>query len=178
MKKLRIAIDIGHANGTGARGNGMEEHERCALFAELLRPMLESHGHTVKLFDYPTMSNRDDINATVAAVNRWGADLGISLHCDAADNHAASGAHVCYKSAAGLEIARPIAHHLGMLLPGRAEKVVKRDNLAMLNATRPAWVLCECGFITSPRDADTIRNHPQDIAAAIANGIRDYTAKL
>ena len=35
-----IIIDIGHARGTGARGNGLEEHERCVLLAEALETAL------------------------------------------------------------------------------------------------------------------------------------------
>lgn len=178
MKTLRIAIDVGHARGTGARGNGLEEHARCEVLAQLLRPMLERQGHVVRVFDFPQLTNRADINETVRAVNCWGADLGVSLHCDASDNAEAHGAHVCYKSAHGKVAADAVAHALCLLLPGRAEHVVKRDDLAMLNATRPAWILCECGFITNPEDAFVLQNQLDRVADAIAAGIKNYAAKL
>lgn len=54
MKKLRIAIDVGHARGTGARGNGMEEHERVEALAQVLAPLLEKQGHEVRVFDFPS----------------------------------------------------------------------------------------------------------------------------
>lgn len=33
---MKIAIDIGHARQTGARGCGLEEHALCARMAPLL----------------------------------------------------------------------------------------------------------------------------------------------
>lgn len=178
MKTLRIAIDVGHARGTGARGNGLEEHAVAEVLARHLQVALEGQGHTVRVFDYPQLSNRADINETVRAVNCWCADLGVSLHCDASDNGDAHGAHVCYKSALGKHAADAVAYQLALLLPGRAQRVVQRNDLAMLNATRPAWILCECGFITNEDDAVMMREHPDRIAAAIARGVKQYAERL
>lgn len=111
-------------------------------------------------------------------MNCWGASLGISLHCDASDNASAHGAHVCYKTAGGKQAAEPVAYQLALLLPGRAQRVVQRDDLAMLNATRPAWILCECGFITNESDAFVLREHLDQVAAAIALGVKQYAEKL
>ena len=82
-----------------------------------------------------------------------------------------SGAHVCYVSATGKRIAESIARYLSTLLPGRAERVQKRTDLYILTHTRAPWVLCECGFITNPRD---VQATPEAIATAIANGVSHY----
>ena len=115
--------------------------------------------------------------------------FGISLHMDAASttveevdeegeifvryevNPKPHGAHVCYVSATGKRMAQSIARELCTMLPGRAEQVKKRTDLYILNHTRAPWVLCECGFITNPKD---VQATPEAIATAIANGVSHY----
>ena len=174
---MNIAIDIGHARNTGAVGNGLEEHAVNTVIAPLLADRLRKYGHTVDIIDYPDKSNTDDLNATVRAVNAGGYDLCISLHCDSSDNPVARGAHVCYVSNGGMELAQCIAWHLCALLPGRAEMTVRRTNLAILSQTRPISVLCECGFITHLHDSKIQRDDPDSIAKAIADGVNDYTKR-
>lgn len=171
---MKIAIDIGHANGTGARGHGLEEHAVASRIAGYLRSDLLKIGYEVDVIDYPELSNTDDLNKTVKAANAGGYDLGVSIHCDCSDNPDAHGAHVCYFSASGGKLASDIAFHLCSFLPGRADQTVKRDNLAILKQTRPVWVLCECGFISNEYDAITMDTSPSIIARRIALGIRDY----
>ena len=82
-----------------------------------------------------------------------------------------SGAHVCYVSATGKRMAQSIARYLCTLLPGRAEQVQKRSGLYILTETRAPWVLCECGFITNPKD---VQATPEAVATAIASGVSHY----
>lgn len=168
-----IIIDIGHANGTGAKSMGYEEHETCCAIARYLREYLESAGHTVTIIDYPEMSNRDDLTATIRKANAMAdqTDFGISLHCDCSDNKEAHGGHVCYVSGTGRRIAANIASHLCELMPGRADKIVRRRGLQILNQTRAPWVLVECGFISNEHDRAILTRRPQDVARAIAAGI-------
>ncbi len=173
---MKIAIDIGHANNTGARGNGLEEHAVAVTIAECLAPMLQKLGAKVDVIDFPGMSNAQDLNATIKAANEGGYDFGISLHCDASDNPQAHGAHVCFYpgSVKGSRLAICIAEPLSRLLPGRANTVQSRPGLAVLKRTRCPWVLCECGFITNPENAALMKDHPGRIAEAIAEGVKDY----
>lgn len=173
MKKT-IAIDVGHARATGARGNGLEEHEVCTRIAEALRAELVAHGYEVCVVDFPGLSNGADLVATAKAVNAAGADLSVSLHCDASDNAGAKGAHVIYTSKRGGKCAEQIAKHLCALMPGRANRTVQRGNLYVLNNTKCPAVLCECGFITNKEDAYMQRHGVQTIALAIAQGVREY----
>ncbi|MBQ4593042.1 MAG: N-acetylmuramoyl-L-alanine amidase [Akkermansia sp.] len=189
MNRGHIIIDIGHARGTGAKGNGMEEHARCEQIAGHLRRKLEAAGYKVTVLDFPDKINRADLVATVEAANALPCAFGISLHMDAAEqavdvvdedgdhvvryipNPKPHGAHVCYVSATGKRMAQSIARELCTLLPGRAEQVQKRSGLYILTETRAPWVLCECGFITNPEDAAT---EPAQIATAIANGVSHF----
>lgn len=168
-----IIIDIGHANGTGAKSMGCEEHKTCCAIATHLREQLESTGHSVTVIDFPEMSNRDDLNATVREANAMAdqSDFGVSLHCDCSDNKAAHGGHVCYVSESGRILAERISQSLCRLMPGRVEKTVRRTGLQILNKTRVPWVLVECGFISNEHDRAVLTRRPQDLAHAIAAGI-------
>lgn len=191
---MKIAIDIGHAKNTGARWNGLEEHAVAVNIAERLAPMLQNLGAQVNVIDFPAQSNKEDLNATIQAANAGGYDFGISLHCDSSSrdvqywfpdghfeweveaNTEPHGAHVCFypRSVRGERLASCIAGYLAELLPGRANTVQARPLLAILRKTRCPWVLCECGFITNPENADMMKHHPERIANAIAEGVRDY----
>lgn len=81
---MNIALDIGHANNTGSRGNGLEEHATASVIVDHLAPMLRAQGHAVTVIDFPRMDNDDDLAATVRAINAGGFDISISLHCDSA----------------------------------------------------------------------------------------------
>ena len=50
-----------------------------------------------------------------------------------------------------------------------------RPGLAVLKRTRCPWVLCECGFITNPENATLMKDHPEAIAEAIAEGVKAYS---
>lgn len=172
---MKIALDIGHANGTGARGNGLEEHAVAEQITGNLAVILRAQGHQVDIIDFAERSNAGDLNETIRRANAGNYDFGVSIHCDCADNPQAHGAHVCYYTQSGRKLAEAIAKPLAGLLPGRAETTVKRTNLAILKQTRPVWVLCECGFISNRDDAALMRDCPDAIARRIAEGINNYT---
>lgn len=171
---MKIALDIGHAKGTGARAHGQEEHDLAERITHYLRRELEKKGHAVTVFDYPEMRNADDLATTIKAVNAESFDFGLSLHLDASDNAEAKGAHVCYLSEKGKKLAEAIAEPLCKVMPGRASKTVKRTNLAILKQTKPVWVLVECGFITHAGDCFILSTRPELIAKIIARGIEVY----
>lgn len=157
-----IVIDIGHSNGTGARGNGQEEHNLCVKVSGQLKTALTKHGHKVTVLDYPTLSNTADLNQTIKAANALkNVDFGISLHMDAFTNPNAKGGHVChYPSVSSKRIAKAIAESLASYMPGRASKVVARRDLAILKKTVRPWVLIELGFITSKVDIVKLMDNP------------------
>ena len=188
---MNIALDIGHANNPGSRGNGLEEHATASVIVDHLAPMLRAQGHDVTVIDYPYMDNGDDLAATVRAINAGNYDISISVHCDSSDSATACGAHVCHHrtyhddgsytdSARGKALAEAIAGPLCKLMPGRADHVQARpdrsckpnkSSLYVLRKTVPPAVLVECGFLTNPGDASVLRDTPGAIARAIAWGV-------
>lgn len=158
---MKILIDIGHANGTGARGHGYEEHALCAIVGQQLKKRLVKHGHSITVLDFPMLTNKEDLRRTISKANSTkGVTFGISLHMDAASNPKATGGHVIYTSEKGKQIAKAIAAPLTGYMTGRANKTVDRDDLAVLNQTRAPWALLELGFITSPEDIKKLVDNP------------------
>jgi len=171
---MKVAIDVGHARMTGARGNGQEEHDLCARMAPLLKAYLEEAGVQADVIDFPDLDNRGDLAATVRAINAGGYDASVSLHCDASDHAAACGAHVCYVSQRGEKLARAIAEPLCALLPGRAQRVVRRGDLYVLKHTVCPAVLAECGFITNEGDCHALVHEPGRLMRAVADGLKEF----
>lgn len=167
-----VIIDIGHANGTGARGNGMEEHAVNVIIGNKLKLMLENFGAKVTVLDFPEMDNGSELNKTVKEANKIkGAKVLISLHSDCSTSTSAKGGHVCYRSDASKSFARGVAKYLAALLPGRAETVVYRGNLAILKVSSCPSILVEGGFISNAHDSDIQKNQPEKIAEAYFNGL-------
>lgn len=176
MKSLVIALDIGHARGTGAVGvGGAQEHSLCTQLATQLAPAIRKSGHIVHVFDYPDMTNSQDLSATVAAINSLPhCDCVISLHMDASDNASARGAHTIFTSAGGEVLAELLADKVAAFFPGRYSKCMERDDLYMLNATRPPAVLIENGFITNASDLAKFKAELPDYVALIAEAVDAY----
>lgn len=170
-KAKTIIIDIGHANGTGSRGFGREEHASNEIVAQHLQRQLVEAGVNVIVLDFPEKDNSTDLNLTKSTANQIGADLLISLHHDASDSPSAKGAHVIYYRDSSRKYASAVAGQLADLFPGRAEKVVQRSNLAILKVNFDA-ILCESGFITNEHDNSIQKNHPDSIAKCIVSGLK------
>lgn len=180
MNTQLIAIDVGHARGTGARGNGLNEHEVCTDIGIMLKQELAARGVSAMVVDYPGKTNAGDLAETVRTVNKGNAQLCISLHCDASDNALAKGAHCIYVSEVGGKVAGYIARHLCARFPGRANRTVKRGGLYILNNTLCPAVLCECGFLTNRDDAARLATDEgkREAARAIAVGVVEYLRSL
>lgn len=188
---MKIAIDIGHAHGTGSCVNGLDEHAIATRVAEQLFAELTKLGHSVQVIDFPDASNASDLSHTIELANRVGFDVGLSLHCDCASHSATRGAHVCYyrryhgqsftDSASGKVLAKCIAAQLCPFMSGRANAIQARPDksrqlsgLAILSQTYMPWVLIELGFLSNEQDARILKDSPHILARLIAKGIDNY----
>lgn len=169
-KAKKIVVDIGHANGTGARGFGREEHASNVIIAQHLKQQLEAKGVNVVVLDFPESDNTTDLNLTKSTANSIGADLLISLHHDCSDSPSARGAHVIYYRDSSKKYAQAVAAELVKTFPGRSQTVVQRSNLAILKVNMDA-ILCESGFISNQHDAEIQKDHPEIIAKDIVTGL-------
>lgn len=187
---MKIAIDIGHADGTGAKFAGQEEHDTVEAFVynSLLPAFLKAGYEDTDVIDYPDKSNTDDLNQTVTAANARGYHVLISCHRDAASSSVGEdgfmqphGAHAIHfsNSTNGKLLANCIMNEAGLanMMPGRAEVVQARDGLAILRRTTCVSVLLELGFITNKEDRDFFDNHGDKIASCIVEGVKIYAGK-
>lgn len=171
-----VILDIGHANGTGARNKekGLEEHAINIVICAKLKEMLENYGAKVKVLDFPNLDNGPELSKTVREANAIsGAKVLVSLHSDCSDSKSAKGGHVCYYGEASKKWAEKLAKHIAELLPGRAEHVVNRPNLAILKVKSCPAILCEGGFISNDHDSEIQSKHPEQIAEAYFKGLTD-----
>lgn len=162
-----LFVIAGHGAGDpGACGNGFSEAERVRALATRIKAL---GGENVTLGDF----NRD-----------YYADGGINslnipkdweiaeLHMDSAAE-GAKGGHVIIK--AGFtpdKYDNALASFIGGILPGRANLIVGRSDLANPNraaARGYSYRLVEVGFITNAGDLSIFNNRMDDIARGILN---------
>ena len=108
--------------------------------------------------------------------NTWGADLFLSLHCNASVDASASGSEALVFSRFGTSysIAEVLLTALTEATGLRNRGVLIRPGLYVLRRTRMPAVLLELGFITNPSDAALLRDNPVLFAQGIYNGIVRY----
>lgn len=177
---MKIFLDPGHnhAGGdTGATGNGLKEQDVTFTIAEALRPLLEGYGHTV------TMSRNaltDSVGATEAIsireralmANEWGADLFISIHCNAYNGLARGTETLVYGiESPALVMAQRVQNAIVSAMGTVNRGVKARPDVGVLWRTNMPAFLVETAFIDNPSDATLLRNHAEGFAKAICHGV-------
>ena len=111
--------------------------------------------------------------AVCAESDSWGADIFVSLHCNAF-NTQARGTETLYKSFNGQRLANDIQSQIIRSINTVDRGVKKRDDLWVLNGTDATAVLVEMAFIDNEEDHAILTNDLDTIVRAIARGITDY----
>ena len=108
--------------------------------------------------------------------NTWGADLFLSLHCNASVNESVSGSEalVFERNSTAYRIAEVVLAAMTEATGLRNRGVLIRPGLYVLRRTAMPAVLLELGFITNAGDAALLRDNPGLFARGIYNGLRRY----
>lgn len=169
----KIFLDAGHGgNDPGASGNGLLEKNINLVVANRVKYHLQRHGQTV------AMSRADDSNPSLSArtnnANNWGADVLVSIHCNAFNNNAYGVETYCYK----LKY-RKLADCLqNRVLANKSlynfNRGVKEGDLHMVRESSMDAALIEMAFIDNTYDATILKSKQEDFAVAITKGILDY----
>ena len=162
-----IFVIAGHGAGDpGASGNGYTEAERVRALAAKIKAY---GGDDVTVGDTSRNWYADNGISTLSISKSWQI---IELHMDSAAA-SARGGHVIINS--GFEPDKydtALAAFISGILPGRAQTIVKRNDLA--NPKRAAakgypYRLLECGFISNTQDVKIFNEKTDEIAKGILN---------
>ncbi len=105
---MKIFINPGHGGSDcGAVGNGLKERDVALKIGKRVEGYLRAVGYETKLFQYNGLQEICD------AANAFGADLFVSIHCNAANGKARGTETYCfYGSTAGRKLANAIQRQL------------------------------------------------------------------
>lgn len=175
---MKVFLNPGHApNGNpdpGACGQGLRECDVVKDAADLAAGYLTAAGVEV-------VGNiqSDSLGEICEAANESGADIFVSIHCNAF-NGTANGTEVeVYpESTAGASLGSCIQRQIVESLGTTDRGLKERPNLYVLKHTDMPAVLVELAFIDNEEDAALLRNNQDDFARAVARGITDYEQTL
>lgn len=175
--------------GTVGSYSGVDESKTALNVGKKLKKELEKRGYLV----YMTRTSQDvDISNKERAefANGKKADLMISLHCDATDDHSVTGAHTISISKNN-EYCSYLYNYSNLLAKCVVDEYCKktdidnrgvsyRNNLTTLNWSEMPSIMLEMGFISNMQQ-DTLLNHSDFqnmMAKGIANGIDRYFSNV
>lgn len=183
---MKIFLDAGHNYShcdKGAYWNGLKEQDLTFQIASKLKPLLENYGHSVKM---SRNKITDTIGSTVSASlteralmsNDWGADLFVSIHCNAYNSIVRGTEVLVYsKNSSAYKVAERVLNSIVYKLGTVSRGVKERPDLAVLKKTKAPALLVETAFIDNLHDAKLLTERQDDFAKAICDGIIGETVK-
>ncbi|WP_017531212.1 MULTISPECIES: N-acetylmuramoyl-L-alanine amidase [Pelosinus] len=162
-----IAIDPGHGGiDSGANANNVDEKEITLTISTKLASLLQQYGAKVILtreadVDYYTKGKggkRNDLLERAKIINHSGAELYVSIHCNAYRGASLSGAQVFYnpKFEMNKALATRLQHVLKEFPPGNKRQVKEDLHILLLNEINIPGVLVEAGYLTNKEEASLL----------------------
>lgn len=176
-----ICIDPGHGGlDNGAMYDYMEEDDTNLSVCYLLRCCLKDKGFEVYMTRESDVYTKLQDRCNIA--NVIGADLFLSIHCDAFHNETVKGISTHIYTEASVEtevIASDIHMALIKRFPDHANRGLKRSGFYVLKHTKMPAVLIECEFLSNPETRSFLKEPENQfaIANAIADAIKKYHEK-
>ena len=180
---MKVFINPGHDleydSGAVNPNTGMRECDVVAEIGERLKGYLEAVGIETEMLQSDNLyydSNYSDRPIPVCeAANNSGADVFVSIHCNAANGNAKGTETFVYSwGGASTTLANCVQNQILNAL-GTIDRGIKvRNDLIVLKRTNMPAILVETAFIDNDSDAELLTNNRDDFAAAIARGITDF----
>ena len=178
----KLTIDPGHGGkDPGAVGPAEVQEKVITLavakkVADILRQIMTTI--LTRDADYALGSSLGgDLSARANKANQTGADVFISIHCNAATDPSAHGTetHCHPKSVRGKTLAGMIQSRLVPAL-GLTNRGVKESNFAVLRQTQMPAALVELAFVSNPTEEALLESEAfqNKAALAIAQGVCDF----
>lgn len=173
---MLIYLDAGHSGDIepGACADGVRECDVNLVFAMELGKHLEDLGHNVAYYRQSSTAETE-LYDRVRHANRYGADLYVSVHCNAFTDPVANGAEAfvcndgCLQAKAYAEEMLAAVCSVG----GMRNRGVKTANFYVLRQTDMPAVLLELGFLTNSADRERLTSitWQHDVSKAVAAAI-------
>ena len=166
MAKIYLSPSSQHENPYAY--GGTNEAAQCMKIAQACEVALKRCGFNVAVGG-GTMYTR------VPDSNKWGADLHVAIHTNAANGKTTGTRCYGYRAGGdGFRAARTIFNVLAPITPGTSEGVFENRSWYEMVKTRAACAYVECEFHDVPETAKWIIEHTKEIGEAIAQGICNY----
>ncbi len=181
---MKIYINPGHDlrydPGAVNRGayKGLNEAGVVYSIGRYLQEYLEAVGHECLSRQSDNLCHDSEYPdrdiAVVDEANDWGADLFISIHCNACNTKARGTECWVYAPGSPSEsIAECIQEQIVDSLWTIDRGVKAQPNFIVLRDTDMPAVLVETAFIDNDEDAELLADNQREFAAAIARGVTD-----
>lgn len=171
----KIFIDSGHGgHDPGATSKGVKEKDITLDIGLLLGQILVTKGFHVGYArtgdSFVSLSDRANRS------NRFGADIFISIHCNAFTSPKAKGVETFYfrTSKNGQKLAGKFQNSIVQNNLSTANRGIKQGNFYVLRRTRATAVLLELGFLTNDKDIEILLGRKKEFAQAIYEGLKGY----
>lgn len=169
---MKIVVNGGHEPNvdSGALGSRVTEAEVTQKLMLLVSDYLEKAGCEVMAVQ--TADLAEICNVT----NRWGADILVSIHCNAFNQKAKGTETFAYH---GSREGDALAHHIQSQIVtslATTNRGVKEAGFYVLKHTKCTAVLVETAFIDNKGDEQLLLDKTDEFARAIARGVTDYVS--
>jgi N-acetylmuramoyl-L-alanine amidase len=166
----KVVVNGGHEPNVdpGALGSKATEAEVTQKLMLLVSAYLEKAGCEVMAVQ--TADLADICNVT----NRWGADILVSIHCNAFNQKAKGTETFAYY---GSREGDSLAHHIQSQIVtslATTNRGVKEAGFYVLKHSKCTAVLVETAFIDNKGDEQLLIDKTDEFARAIARGVTDY----
>ena len=121
---------------------------------------------------------REDMLKRVNMINTSKANLALSIHLNKFSIEKYRGAQVFYSQTNpnNLLLAETMQRNLISYLKNTDRKIVKRDNVFLLNRVTIPCCIIECGFMSNPTEFDLLQSddYQYKIACALLLGVKEF----
>ena len=194
--KKVVLIDPGHGGrDAGASANDAVEKEINLTVAQYLKEYIEAGGHAAYMTRETDTNTADpnrpknvtqkmsDLKMRKADIEKYKADIFISIHMNKFEQSKYKGAQVFYDndSEENKALAEAIQESLKNILQDGNKRVAKAtgDSIFVLRDNKVPSALVECGFLSNTDEANLLKtpDYQKKVAKGIYDGITKYLSR-
>lgn len=174
---MKFFINPGHGGtdpGT-VSASGLKESVICANIAEILAKRMKLNGYQFKVFQ-----QKNNLYEVSKESNKYGADIFISIHCNAHTNPEANGTETWYfkNSTKGKKAATIMQEELIKNIGLRNRGAKENETYHVLKRTNAIAILIETAFLSNPAEEKLLKENQEKFANAIWEGIKRINCEI